>query len=118
MSVGSRDAAGRRRPGAEEAESHHDSPAAVVDCKVASPFFHGSAGAGDRGRDWRMGMTASLRRESEAALSGECQPDSTIAAGLHARQDQEVELKLDLDPSDVERLVGSAFFAGADEQDQ
>ncbi len=63
-------------------------------------------------------MTASLRRESDAALFDESRAESILAAGLPAAQDQEIELKLDLDPSDIERLAGSAFFAGAAEQNQ
>jgi triphosphatase len=61
-------------------------------------------------------MTASLRRESEAAQLDERSAEKGIAVGLPAGQ--EVELKLDLNPADMDRLARSALFAGAAEQDQ
>jgi len=63
-------------------------------------------------------MTASLPRDSDAALWDESEADSMMAEGLSPQPDREVELKLDLDPSDIERLAGSAFFAGSAEQAQ
>jgi inorganic triphosphatase YgiF len=63
-------------------------------------------------------MTAFLRRESDAAPLGEAHEQNPVATRLSAGQDQEVELKLDLNPADIERLAGSALFAAAAEQDQ
>src|SRR5882724_770564 len=60
-------------------------------------------------------MTTSSRGESIAALLDE-RPAATV--GLSAGEDQELELKLDLDPSDIDRLAGSAIFADGVEQNQ
>jgi triphosphatase len=60
-------------------------------------------------------MTTSSRSGSLAVLTGD--RDAPIA-GLAVAQDHELELKLDLSPSDADRLGASEFFLGCEEQAQ
>jgi triphosphatase len=63
-------------------------------------------------------MTSASHGGFATALSDDARPSAPAVAPLAASQDQELELKLDLAPDDIDRLARSALFADSVEQEQ